>query len=188
MQGFPHRYRVKGTGRITGDVELTAERLTMLRSASPAEFDGPGDRWSPETFLVGAVADCFILTFRAVANASKLFWISLDCDVTGTLNRVDRVAQFTHFDLTAHLVVPPAVDAERARHALERRSGQCPRGLFAVSLVGLAQMGVGDQGRANRQEQHRCGERGEQPARDPAAQSSHAFVGLDDLAHDFRRS
>ena len=70
MQAFPHRYRVKGAGRTTGDVELTAERLTMLQSASPAEFDGPGNRWSPETLLVGALADCFILTFRAVAKAS----------------------------------------------------------------------------------------------------------------------
>ena len=106
VQALPHRYHVKGTGRITGDVELTADRLTMLRSASPAEFDGPGDRWSPETFLVGAVADCFILTFRAVANASTLSWRSLECDVIGTLDRVDRVTLFTHFDMTAHLVVP----------------------------------------------------------------------------------
>lgn len=101
MQALPHRYRVTGTGRITGDVELTAERLTTLRSASPAEFDGPGDRWSPETLLVGAVADCFILTFRAVANASKLSWISLHCDVTGTLDRINRVTQFTHVEMTA---------------------------------------------------------------------------------------
>lgn len=125
MQALPHRYRVKGTGRITGDVELTAERLAMLRSASPAEFDGPGDQWSPETFLVGAVADCFILTFRAVANASKLSWISLDCDVTGTLDRVDRVTQFTHFAMTAHLVVPAGVDADAARHALEKAERNC---------------------------------------------------------------
>jgi hypothetical protein len=53
MQALPHRYRVKGAGRTTGDVELTAERLTMIRSASPAEFDGPGDRWSPETLRRG---------------------------------------------------------------------------------------------------------------------------------------
>ena len=104
---------------------LTAERLIMLRSASPAEFDGPGDRWSPETLLVGAVADCFILTFRAIANASKLSWLSLDCDVTGTLDRVDRVMQFTHFDLTAHLVVPAGVNAEAARHALEKAERNC---------------------------------------------------------------
>jgi len=125
MQAFPHRYRIKGTGRIAGDIELTAEGLTMLQSASPAEFDGPGDRWSPETLLVGALADCFILTFRAIAKGSRLSWISLDCDVTGTLDRVDRVTQFTHFDMTAHLVVPAGVDAGGARHALEKAERNC---------------------------------------------------------------
>jgi len=125
MQAFPHRYRVKGAGRITGPVELTAERLTMLQSASPAEFDGPGDQWSPETLLVGALADCFILTFRAVAKASRLSWSALDCDVTGTLDRVDRVTQFTHFDITAHLVVPAGVEAGGARQALEKAERNC---------------------------------------------------------------
>jgi peroxiredoxin-like protein len=125
MKAFPHRYRVKGAGRTTGDVELTAERLTMIQSASPSEFDGPGDRWSPETLLVGAVADCFILTFRAVAKASRLSWISLDCDVTGTLDRQDRVTQFTRFDMTAHLVVPAGEDTDRARQALEKAERNC---------------------------------------------------------------
>jgi peroxiredoxin-like protein len=125
MQAFPHRYRVKGSGRVTGDVELSADRLTMLRSASPAEFEGPGDRWSPETLLVGAVADCFILTFRAIAKASRLSWVSLECDVTGTLDRVDRVTRFTDFAIAARLVVPDERDAERARHALEKAEANC---------------------------------------------------------------
>ena len=97
----------------------------MLRSASPAEFDGPGDRWSPETLLAGAVADCFILTFRAIAKASGVSWISLECEVTATLDRVDRLAQFTHFDMTAHLVVPHGVNADQARHALEKAERTC---------------------------------------------------------------
>lgn len=125
MQALPHRYRVKGTGRGTGDVELTADRLTMLQSAPPAEYDGPGDRWSPETLLVGAVADCFVLTFRAVAKASSLPWISLESDVTGTLDRIDRVTQFTRFEMTARLVVPAGVDEEAARHALEKAEQNC---------------------------------------------------------------
>ena len=135
MHALPHRYSVTGTGRVTGDIELTAERLAMLQSASPAEFDGPGDRWSPETLLVGAVADCFILTFRAIANASKLSWLALDCDVTGTLDRVDRVTQFTHFDIKAHLVVPKGVDAVVARHALEKAERNC---LISSSLKAAA--------------------------------------------------
>jgi organic hydroperoxide reductase OsmC/OhrA len=133
MEAFPHRYRAQGSGRPTGDVELTAERLPTIRSASPAEFDGPGDRWSPETLLVGAVADCFILTFRAIARTSKLPWISLDCGVTGTLDRVDRVSQFTRFDITVRLVVPNGEDADRARHALEKAERNC---LISSSLKG----------------------------------------------------
>jgi len=125
MQALPHRYHVKGSGRVTGDVELTSERLTVLHSSSPAEFGGPGDRWSPETLLVGAVADCFILTFRAIAKASGLSWISLDCDVTGTLDRVDRVTQFTRFDMTARLGIPSGQDTDRARHALEKAERNC---------------------------------------------------------------
>ena len=125
MQPLPHSYRVTGSAGASGDVELNADRLTTLRSASPAEFGGPGDRWSPETLLVGAVADCFILTFRAIANASKLSWTSLDCDVTGTLDRVDHVTQFTHLDMAARLVVPAAVDCDLARRLLEKAEHNC---------------------------------------------------------------
>ena len=60
-----------------------------------------------------------------LAAASRLSWISLDCDVTGTLDRVDRVTQFTHFDMTAHLIVSAGVDADVARHALAKAERNC---------------------------------------------------------------
>jgi organic hydroperoxide reductase OsmC/OhrA len=133
MKPFPHLYTVKASGDETGDVKLAAERLAMLRSASPAEFDGPGDRWSPETLLVGAVADCFILTFRAVAKASNVCWRSLECEVTGTLDRLNGAPQFSRFDVAAHLVVGPGQDPDRARHALEKAERNC---LISRSLKG----------------------------------------------------
>ena len=133
MQAFPHYYSVSASGRVDGDIELTGDRLPLLRSASPVEFDGPGDRWSPETLLVGAVADCFILTFRAVARAAALSWIALDCDATGTLERIDRVTQFTQFDLRVRLRLPNGDDADRARHALEKAERTC---LISSSLKG----------------------------------------------------
>src|SRR5438046_1631553 len=85
MQDLPHHYAVIATDEPAGEVALEGTRLPTLGSASPAEFGGPGDRWSPETFLVGAIADCFVLTFRAVARASKVPWTSLRCEVRAHL-------------------------------------------------------------------------------------------------------
>lgn len=125
MQPFPHQYEITAHTATVGEVELRGERLPPLRSASPAEFDGPGDRWSPETLLVAAVGDCLILTFRAVARASGIAWTSLACDVAGTLDRVDRSTRFVAFDIRAHLQVPSGVDPERARRALEKAEQNC---------------------------------------------------------------
>src|SRR5262245_25270075 len=79
MEQLPHHYRVTAAGAADGAVELQGDRLPVLRSASPSQFGGPGNLWSPETLLVAALADCFILTFRAIARASKLSWLSLEC-------------------------------------------------------------------------------------------------------------
>ena len=131
MRELPHHYSVQASAGADADVALTAAGIPALAAASPAEFGGPGDRWSPETLLVGAVATCFILTFRAVARASKLPWIALRCDVTGTLDRVERVTQFTAFDFHAQLCVPPGTDGALAQHSLEKAERGC---LIANSL------------------------------------------------------
>ena len=74
MQDLPHRYNVSASAEAEGNIVLQAENLPQLVSAPPAQFGGPGDQWSPEDLLVASIADCFILTFRAVARASKLDW------------------------------------------------------------------------------------------------------------------
>jgi organic hydroperoxide reductase OsmC/OhrA len=89
------------------------------------EFGGPGDRWSPETFLAAAVGDCFVLTFRGVARAAKLSWASLRVDVAGTLDRVDRVTRFTGFDVRAHLVVPAGTPGDQAKAVLLKAEQNC---------------------------------------------------------------
>jgi peroxiredoxin-like protein len=125
MHDFPHRYSAGALARVEGDVVLESERLPSLTSAAPAEFGGPGDQWSPETLLVAAVADCFVLSFRAIAHASKLPWVSLECQVEGTLDRVERVTQFTKFDVRALLRVPPDTNEERAQRLLARAEQSC---------------------------------------------------------------
>jgi organic hydroperoxide reductase OsmC/OhrA len=137
MQEFPHRYSVAASAGAEGEVALESARLPALTSAPPAEFGGPGDQWSPETLLVAAIADCLILTFRAVARASKLPWLSLRCDVEGTLDRVERVTQFTSFRVHASLRVPAGANEEQARRLLARAEQSC---LITNSLKGASHL------------------------------------------------
>src|SRR6187401_922771 len=115
MQPFPHHYSVVAKADTQGDVALEGERVPPIRSAPPTEVGGPGDRWSPETLFVGAVADCFALTFRGIAGLSRFAWVSLECNVTGTVDRVDRVTQFTVLEVRTRLTVPSGVNEDQAR-------------------------------------------------------------------------
>lgn len=125
MQEFPHHYSVAASATTKGEVALDCERLPSLRSAPPAEFGGPGDQWSPETLFVAAVADCFVLTFRAIAGVSRLPWISLTCHVVGTVDRVDHVTQFTQLEIKARLRVPPGTREEQALRLLTKAEDTC---------------------------------------------------------------
>lgn len=131
MRPFPHRYTATASASPTGDVRADSPGLPALATAAPEAFGGPGGRWSPETLLTAAVADCFILTFRAVAAASALPWTALECTAEGTLDRAERVTRFTAFSVRAALRVPGGTDPDRARRLLERAERLC---LITASL------------------------------------------------------
>jgi uncharacterized OsmC-like protein len=92
---------------------------------APPEFGGPGGKWSPETMLVASVANCFVLTFRAVARASGFAWNSLICEVDGVLDRVDRQTRFTEFHIDVTLHVPSGGDAHKAHRLCEKSEQVC---------------------------------------------------------------
>lgn len=125
MQKLPHHYAVSATASSEENVSLTSPGLTPIDSAPPAEFGGPGDKWSPETLLVAAIADCFVLTFKAIARASKLDWASLSCDAEGVLERVENITRFTEFKLSVVLDAPPGTDVQKAERILEKSESNC---------------------------------------------------------------
>jgi len=137
MQNFPHFYSVSTAGAPQGDLELSTPRVNALRSAAPKEFDGPGDRWSPETLLVASVGDCFVLTFRGIAKNSRLPWTSVDCDVTGTLDRVDNITQFIAFEIHVYLHLPAGTPIDLAERVLDKAERNC---LVANSLKGAVHL------------------------------------------------
>ncbi len=125
MQELPHNYEVTASAQSDSNIALTSKGLPDLVTAPPAEFGGPGDLWSPETLFVGSVSDCFILTFRAIARASKLPWSSLECVADGKLERVERSTKFTTINIKASLRVPAGTDAGKAERLLEKAEANC---------------------------------------------------------------
>jgi organic hydroperoxide reductase OsmC/OhrA len=126
MEPFPHRYTVTASGKETNShITVAASGLPDITTNAPSEFGGPGDQWSPESLFMAAVADCFILTFRAIAQGSRVQWNQIQCQTTGTLDRIDREPKFTEIQL--HITVTPKGDisTERVQRILEKAEDSC---------------------------------------------------------------
>ena len=131
MLGYPHKYLATANGGTEGDVIVSGEGLSDIETQSPPQFGGPEGVWSPESMLSAAVANCFILSFRAIARASKFEWTSLECNVDGILDRPERVTLFTTFNIHVVLKVPNGAKVEMAQRLLEKAEEIC---LITASL------------------------------------------------------
>ena len=124
-QALPHHYEVRAYGTAEGEVRVSAEGLPDLPTQAPPEFGGPGGYWSPETMLLGAVANCYLLSFRAVARASKLEWQALAIDVEALLERVEGVTRFTRFTLRPRLELAAGASGTLAETVLKKAKSVC---------------------------------------------------------------
>jgi peroxiredoxin-like protein len=131
MKPLPHHYDVHLSGGPTGYAELSTPGVPALRTAPPADYDGPGDAWSPEHLLLAAVQACFLFTLRAIARVSRLEFTKLELDAVGTVERKDGVTRFTDIVLRPRLTVPPGANHERLRQILEKSEKTC---LVSASL------------------------------------------------------
>jgi uncharacterized OsmC-like protein len=66
-----------------------------------------------------------VLTFRGIAGLSRFPWSALECHVTGTVERVDRVTQYTALQVRARLTVPPGTNQDQARRLLTKAEETC---------------------------------------------------------------
>lgn len=125
MQDLPHNYVVSASAEGAKNVTVSADGLPDLETAGPPQFGGPGDVWSPEAMLVGAVANCFILSFRAIARKAKLDWLTLECEVDGELGKPENFTQFTGFKVMARLTITDEKYHKKADVILEKAEKYC---------------------------------------------------------------
>ena len=123
---LPYFYEteVEWTDQRKGDLESPG--LAALQVASPPEFHGHEGVWTPEHYFVGAVNSCFMTTFLAIAEMSKLEFVSFDCKAVGKLEKVEGVGfQITEVIIKPKLAIRHGKDLERARRILEKAEHNC---------------------------------------------------------------
>lgn len=105
---------------------LRAPVLPNLQVDAPPEFKGHDGVWTPEHLFVAAVNSCFMTTFLAIAENSKLEFVSFSADAKGRLEKPDgRGFMMTEVILRPKLVISHARDAERAGRILEKAERSC---------------------------------------------------------------
>jgi organic hydroperoxide reductase OsmC/OhrA len=103
-----------------------------IHFSAPPEFKGQAGLWTPEHFLLASVASCFIVTFYAIAAASKMEFVSLHVGVDGKLGKVEGKLRFTEVRLRPTLMTVYNTESERGERILEKAHEGC---LIAHSLA-----------------------------------------------------
>jgi len=125
MQALPHTYTVAASGQASDSLTIAAGELDNFSVSPPAQFGGPGDQWSPEDLLMASASSCFILSFRAITRASKFDWLSIECQSTGILDKVERSVEFTKITTAVKLVIADGISKDKAAKLLQKAEDLC---------------------------------------------------------------
>ena len=125
-------YRIKafGAGGRNGVVQAEGV-LSSISFSAPPEFLGEPGRWTPEHFLVAAVASCFVSTFSGIAEKSRLGFASFNLDAEGVLGNEEGIWRFTEIKLRPVVTILNEEDRDRVIRLLEKAEKSC---LIARSL------------------------------------------------------
>lgn len=123
----PHYFNVNLSWISDRKGEISSPDLEKeIEVATPPPFPkGIEGIWSPEHLLTAAVNSCFMTTFLAVAENSKLEFELFDCKAKGKLEQVDGKFLMTEVILEPTLVITKEADKDRAERILQKSEAAC---------------------------------------------------------------
>ena len=117
---------VHWSGKKAAVAGSSRDLLPELALASPPEFGGPPNVWSPEHLYVASIAACFMTTFEAIAEISQLPIRGFDVAARGELVRgEDRRYRFTRVELVPRILVDDQRDVDRALRLVPKAEQAC---------------------------------------------------------------
>jgi peroxiredoxin-like protein len=127
-----HSYRIKAASTKIRSGVVTVEGIEpSIFFSAPPEFRGLAGHWTPEHFLVTAVASCYVSTFSGIAEVSRFEFLSLELEAEGVLENEKGDWRFSTVKLRPRLKIAREADREHAFRLLEKAEKGC---LIARSL------------------------------------------------------
>jgi organic hydroperoxide reductase OsmC/OhrA len=81
--------------------------------------------WSPEHLLVAAVNSCLMTTFLAIAENSRLEFISFDSKAVGKLEIVEGKYMISEIELMPTILIANEADKEKTERVLVKSENAC---------------------------------------------------------------
>lgn len=106
--------------------KLDTNEPNCIEVATPPEFpSGIPNIWSPEHLFTAAVSSCLMTTFLAIAENSRLEFVSFKCGSKGILDKVDGKFAISEVLLFPEVVITDESQRERAERILEKSEKAC---------------------------------------------------------------
>jgi organic hydroperoxide reductase OsmC/OhrA len=114
---------------------LRGPNLPVVAVDAPLEFKGHEGKWTPEHLFVASVNTCFMMTFLAITEYSKLPLVSFRSTATGKLEKVQGAGyQLIEVVIKPSLVIASAQDLARTPRILEKAKENC----FVTNAIKIA--------------------------------------------------
>lgn len=106
--------------------QISGPSLPGVAVGAPPEFKGREGLWSPEQLFVASLNTCYMLTFLAIAENSKVSLVSFSSTAKGKLEKVGGSNyQVTEIVVKPRVVIASTSDLGRLPRILEKAKENC---------------------------------------------------------------
>ena len=132
MEKHSYNLSLEWTGDRKG-ILSSPEFPSTVEVVTPPEFDkGIAGYWSPEHLFTASVLSCFMTTFLAIADYSKLEFEKFECKAEGILESVEGKFLMTEIILKPIVYIKNQEDIEKTERILHKSEKAC---LISNSII-----------------------------------------------------
>ena len=132
MEKHSYNLSLEWTGDRKG-ILSSPEFPSTVEVVTPPEFDkGIEGHWSPEHLFTASVLSCFMTTFLAIADYSKLEYEKFECKAEGILESIEGKFLMTEIILKPIVYIKNQEEIEKTERILHKSEKAC---LISNSII-----------------------------------------------------